>query len=222
MSSTDRAPGYEISTDPARLDIEAMHAYLARSYWSPGIPFAIVERAARHSLCFGLYERSTGRQVGLARIVTDHATFAYLCDVYVLEEHRGRGLGKFLMRTVMAHPALTGARRAMQHGAFDFLQKPFRDQELLDRVQRALIRDTENRARLRHKDRIRDRLATLSPREREVLDLVTQGKANKMVAGDLGVSQRTVEIHRAHVMQKMEAGSLAELVRMMMAVAPRQ
>lgn len=113
MSSTDRAPGYEISTDPARLDIEAMHAYLARSYWSPGIPFAIVERAARHSLCFGLYERSTGRQVGLARIVTDHATFAYLCDVYVLEEHRGRGLGKFLMQTVMAHPAVTGARRTM-------------------------------------------------------------------------------------------------------------
>jgi FixJ family two-component response regulator len=120
------------------------------------------------------------------------------------------------------HADIPMAVEAMQHGAFDFLQKPFRDQELLDRVQRALVRDTENRARLRHTDRIRERLATLSPREREVLDLVTQGKANKMVAGDLGVSQRTVEIHRAHVMQKMEAGSLAELVRMMMAVAPRQ
>ena len=120
------------------------------------------------------------------------------------------------------HGDIPMAVEAMQHGAFDFLQKPFRDQELLDRVQRALTRDTENRARLRHTDRIRERLATLSPREREVLDLVTQGKANKMVAGDLGVSQRTVEIHRAHVMQKMEAGSLAELVRMMMAVAPRQ
>ena len=118
------------------------------------------------------------------------------------------------------HGDVPMAVEAMQHGAFDFLQKPFRDQELLDRVQRALIRDTENRARLRHTDRIRERLASLSPREREVLDLVTQGKANKMVAGDLGVSQRTVEIHRAHVMQKMEAGSLAELVRMMMAVAP--
>jgi FixJ family two-component response regulator len=110
----------------------------------------------------------------------------------------------------------------MQHGAFDFLQKPFRDQDLLDRVQRALTRDTEYRARLRQTDRIRERLASLSPREREVLDLVSQGKANKMVAGDLGVSQRTVEIHRAHVMQKMEAGSLAELVRMMMTVAPPQ
>src|SRR5690349_23765235 len=113
MSSTDVTGEYEISTDPARLDIGAMHAFLTRAYWSPGIPLATVERAARHSLCFGLYERSTGRQVGLTRVVTDHATFAYLCDVYVLEEHRGRGLGKFLMRTVMAHPALTGARRAM-------------------------------------------------------------------------------------------------------------
>jgi GNAT superfamily N-acetyltransferase len=90
-----------------------MHAYLTRSYWSPGIPLDTVERAARNSLCFGLYETATGRQVGLARVVTDHATFAYLCDVYVLEEHRGRGLAKFLMRTVMAHPSLAGARRAM-------------------------------------------------------------------------------------------------------------
>jgi ribosomal protein S18 acetylase RimI-like enzyme len=104
---------YEISTDPARLDIDAMHAYLTRSYWSPGIPRETVERAARHSLCFGAYERAGGRQVGLARVVTDHATFAYLCDVYVLEEHRGRGLGKRLTDAVMAHPAVTGARRAM-------------------------------------------------------------------------------------------------------------
>jgi FixJ family two-component response regulator len=123
---------------------------------------------------------------------------------------------------ITGHGDIPMAVEAMQHGAFDFLQKPFRDQDLLDRVQRALARDTENRARLRQTDRIRDRLASLSPREREVLHLVTQGKANKMVAGDLGVSQRTVEIHRAHVMQKMEAGSLAELVRMMMAVAPPQ
>jgi GNAT superfamily N-acetyltransferase len=113
MSSTDVASDYEISTDPTRLDIGAMHAYLTRSYWSPGIPFATVERAARHSLCFGLYEKSSGKQVGLSRVVTDYATFAYLCDVYVLEDHRGRGLGKFMMSAVMAHPALTGARRTM-------------------------------------------------------------------------------------------------------------
>jgi GNAT superfamily N-acetyltransferase len=92
-------------------EIDAMHAYLTRSYWSPGIPRDVVERAARGSLCFGVYQG--GRQVGLARVVTDHATFAYLCDVYVLEEHRGKGLSKWLMREVMAHPALTGARRAM-------------------------------------------------------------------------------------------------------------
>ena len=121
---------------------------------------------------------------------------------------------------ITGHGDIPMAVEAMQHGAFDFLQKPFRDQELLDRVQRALVRDADYRTRLRQTDRIRERLASLSPREREVLDLVTQGKANKMVAGDLGVSQRTVEIHRAHVMQKMEAGSLAELVRMMMAVSP--
>ena len=120
---------------------------------------------------------------------------------------------------ITGHGDIPMAVEAMQHGAFDFLQKPFRDQELLDRVQRALVRDADYRTRLRQTDRIRERLASLSPREREVLNLVTQGKANKMVAGDLGVSQRTVEIHRAHVMQKMEAGSLAELVRMMMAVS---
>jgi GNAT superfamily N-acetyltransferase len=114
MSSTDISlDGYEISTDPARLDIAAMHAYLTRSYWSPGIPLTIVERAARHSLCFGLYEKASGAQVGLTRVVTDYATFAYLCDVYVLEEHRGRGLSKRMMQAVMSHPALAGARRAM-------------------------------------------------------------------------------------------------------------
>jgi two-component system response regulator FixJ len=121
---------------------------------------------------------------------------------------------------ITGHGDIPMAVEAMQQGAFDFLQKPFRDSELLDRVQRALARDQEQRERLRQTDRIRERLASLSPREREVLDLVTRGKANKMVAGDLGVSQRTVEIHRAHVMQKMEAGSLAELVRMMMTIAP--
>ena len=115
MSSTEvRVQAlYEISTDPARLDVAAIHAYLTRSYWSPGIPIGIVERALRNSLCFGVYEAASGAQVGLARVVTDYATFAYLCDVYVLEGHRGHGLGKRMMRELMAHPALTGARRAM-------------------------------------------------------------------------------------------------------------
>jgi ribosomal protein S18 acetylase RimI-like enzyme len=115
MSSTEMAANgeYEISSDPARLDVAAIHAYLTRSYWSPGIPIDIVERALRHSLCFGVYESASGVQVGLTRVVTDYATFAYLCDVYVLEEHRGHGLAKRMMREAMAHPALTGARRAM-------------------------------------------------------------------------------------------------------------
>jgi ribosomal protein S18 acetylase RimI-like enzyme len=115
MSSTedDASAVYEISTDPARLDVTAIHAYLTRSYWSPGIPIEIVERALRQSLCFGVYESAGGAQVGLARVVTDYATFAYLCDVYVLEEHRGHGLGKRMMRELMAHPALSGARRVM-------------------------------------------------------------------------------------------------------------
>ena len=113
MSSTETLPGgYEISTEASRLDTDAIHAYLTRSYWSPGIPRDVVERALRHSLCVGVYAPD-GAQVGLSRVVTDFATFAYLCDVYVLEQHRGRGLSKAMMRVVMSHPALAGARRAM-------------------------------------------------------------------------------------------------------------
>ncbi len=104
----------------------------------------------------------------------------------------------------------------MRHGAFDFLQKPFRDQDLIDRVQQALARDSETRQELKEHGRIRARIASLTPREKEVLGLLTVGKANKMMAQDLGLSQRTVEIHRAHVMEKMEARSVAQLVRMVM------
>ena len=110
---TELADSFEISSEQARLDIDAIHAWLATSYWSPGIPRETVERAARNSLCFGVYERAGGRQVGFTRVVTDYATFAYLCDVYVLEEHQGHGLGKAMMRAVMAHPALAGARRVL-------------------------------------------------------------------------------------------------------------
>jgi GNAT superfamily N-acetyltransferase len=101
---------YSISTDPARLDLDAIHAYLtSHSYWAEGISRELVVKALAHSLCFGVYH---GRaQVGFGRVITDTATFAYLSDVYVLEAHRGRGLGKWLMATIVAHPDLQGLRR---------------------------------------------------------------------------------------------------------------
>lgn len=117
---------------------------------------------------------------------------------------------------ITGHGDIPMAVEAMQHGAFDFLQKPFRDQDLIDRIQRALERDARSRAALAHHDKIRDRFNSLTPREREVLALMTRGKPNKVMAGELGVSQRTVEIHRARVMEKTGAASLAQLVRMEM------
>jgi len=117
---------------------------------------------------------------------------------------------------ITGHGDVPMAVEAMQAGAFDFLQKPFRDQDLIDRIQRALEKDRSNRATLTERTVIRERLESLTPREREVLTMVTAGKANKVMASDLGVSQRTVEIHRARVMEKMGANSLAQLVRMVM------
>ena len=117
---------------------------------------------------------------------------------------------------ITGHGDVPMAVEAMQHGAVDFLQKPFSDQDLTDRIQRALATDLRNRALLGEKDRIRARLSALTRREMQVLRLVTLGKSNKVIAADLGVSQRTVEIHRAHLMEKMEATSLAHLVRMTM------
>jgi two-component system response regulator FixJ len=117
---------------------------------------------------------------------------------------------------ITGHGDVPMAVEAMQHGAFDFLQKPFRDQQLIDSVQRALQRDQENRAALRLHGKAREHLATLTPREREVLDLMIQGKQNKVMAGDLNLSQRTVEIHRAHVMEKMGVSSVAQLVRIVL------
>jgi len=100
---------YLISDDPARLDTGAIHAYLSRSYWSPNIPRALVERALQASLCLGAYT-SGGAQVGLVRVISDYATYAYLCDVYVLEDHRGHGLAKVMMAATVAHPRLQGLR----------------------------------------------------------------------------------------------------------------
>jgi FixJ family two-component response regulator len=115
---------------------------------------------------------------------------------------------------ITGHGDVPMAVEAMQQGAMDFLQKPFRDQDLIDRINKALERDRAGREMLGNRERIQARIASLTPREREVLALVTQGKPNKVIAADLAVSQRTVEIHRAHVMEKMGANSLAHLVRM--------
>jgi two-component system, LuxR family, response regulator FixJ len=119
---------------------------------------------------------------------------------------------------ITGHGDVPMAVEAMQAGAVDFIQKPFRDQDLIDRINQALEKDSHNRAALGERNDIRRRLETLTPREREVLDLVVHGKANKVIAGDLKLSQRTVEIHRARVMEKMQASSLAHLVRMVLEV----
>jgi len=117
---------------------------------------------------------------------------------------------------ITGHGDIPMAVEAIQHGAFDFLPKPFRDQDLIDRVQLALEKDAIGRRQLAQTDVIRQRLESLTPREREVLDLLVIGKPNKIMAADLGVSQRTVEIHRSRVMEKMQAQSVAQLVRMTM------
>lgn len=107
-----RQGDFLISTDPGLLDVPLIHDFLAnRSYWAAGRPLEVVRRSLDHSLCFGLYER--GRQVGFARVVTDRATFAWLCDVFVLEEYRGRGLSKWLVECVVGHPDLQGLRRVL-------------------------------------------------------------------------------------------------------------
>jgi RNA polymerase sigma factor (sigma-70 family) len=117
---------------------------------------------------------------------------------------------------ITGHGDVPMAVKAIQHGAADFIQKPFRDQDLLDRINKAIEQDTSNRAQLLETRDIEERLANLTPREKEVLDLIVDGRPNKVIAADLDVSQRTVEIHRARVMDKMRASSLAHLVRMVM------
>ena len=102
---------FEISTDPARIDLGVVHDFLTNSYWARGIPLETVQRSIENSICFGIYHGV--RQVGFARVVTDHATFAYLGDVFVLPGYRGRGLSKWLMECIMAHPDVQGLRRWM-------------------------------------------------------------------------------------------------------------
>ncbi len=119
---------------------------------------------------------------------------------------------------VTGHGDVPMAVEAMHNGAFDFIQKPYRDQDLLDRINQALTWDEEHRSQEDRKRALMERYDSLTPREREVMECVVRGLANKVIAMDLDLSQRTVEIHRARVMEKMHARSLAELVRMSMVI----
>ncbi|WP_435106674.1 GNAT family N-acetyltransferase [Arhodomonas sp. AD133] len=127
--------GYTISTDATRMDVDLVHAVLAESYWAAGIPRDVVARSIEHSLCFGVFT-DAGEQVAFARAVTDYATFAYIGDVFVVAAHQGRGLGKWLMRTVMDDPRLQGLRRMLlatrdAHGLYEPLGfTPLADPEM--------------------------------------------------------------------------------------------
>ena len=102
---------FSISTEKELLDIAYIHGFLSRSYWAEEIPLDVVQRSIQGSLCFGVYHNN--RQIGFARVITDEATFAYLCDVFIDENFRGRGLSKWLMETIIAYPGLQGLRRFM-------------------------------------------------------------------------------------------------------------
>lgn len=107
----DTRGDYTLSTDTTRLDLAAMHAFLSTTYWSPGLPLAVLQRAVAGSQCIGLYHGAD--QVGFARVITDRATFAYLADVYVLPAHRGQGLSKWMVGALLTLPDLQGLRRCM-------------------------------------------------------------------------------------------------------------
>lgn len=100
---------YTISCNPQQLDLGVIHKFLRKSYWAANISEEVVRRSIEHSLCFGVYNQEA--QVGFARVITDRATFAYLADVFIVDEHRGRGLGKWLIDTILSHDDLTGLRR---------------------------------------------------------------------------------------------------------------
>jgi FixJ family two-component response regulator len=117
---------------------------------------------------------------------------------------------------ITGHADVASAVAAVRHGAFNYLQKPFRNSELIENVRNALDLDRRNRQMLAQHDAIRERIARLTPREREVLELIVRGLASKVMADELGLSKRTVELHRSNVMGKMGASSVAHLVRMFM------
>ena len=143
MIHEEKRDGFVITTDPARLDADAIYAYLSRVYWANTRSRDAVKRSLKNSLCFGLYEGD--QQIGLARVISDYATFAYVCDVYVLEAYQGNGLGTWLMKVVMAHPDLQNLRRWLlatrdahrlyRKSGFIVLESPERWMEILTTAQ---------------------------------------------------------------------------------------
>jgi GNAT superfamily N-acetyltransferase len=126
--------GYLISTDQSKLDLKILHDFLSHSYWAGGIPMEVMKRSIENSLCFGMYFAT--KQIGFARVVSDFATYAYLADVFIAEEERGKGLSKWMIQCIIEHPQLQGLRRFMlatrdahdlysQYG-FSLLNKPER------------------------------------------------------------------------------------------------
>ncbi len=112
MDRIKEMKGFTISSDPEQQDFDVIHEFLSQSYWAKGIPKVVLQKAMEHSLCFGVFS-SNGQQVGFARFITDRATFAYLADVFILEEYRGLGLSKWLIQTMMDYPEVQGLRRIM-------------------------------------------------------------------------------------------------------------
>jgi N-acetylglutamate synthase-like GNAT family acetyltransferase len=102
---------FSITTEKEKFDVEFIHSFLTRSYWAEGISKEVIKRSIEGALCFGLFEND--KQIGFARTITDKATFAYLADVFIIEEYRGRGLSKWLMEVIMSHPSLQSLRRIM-------------------------------------------------------------------------------------------------------------
>ena len=131
-----------------------------------------------------------------------------------VQQHLNRMGSMLPVIFITGHGDVPMAVQAMKEGAFEFLQKPFRDQDLLDRINHALKLDAENRSTAARRSEVMARVESLTPRERQVMNLIVDGAANKVIAIDLGLSERTVEIHRAKVMEKMTARSVAHLVRL--------
>jgi two-component system response regulator FixJ len=136
-----------------------------------------------------------------------------------LQQHLNRMGSMLPVIFITGHGDVPMAVQAMKEGAFEFVQKPFRDQDLLDRINHALELDKENRGTLARRADVLHRLESLTPREKQVMDFVVDGAANKVIAIDLGLSERTVEIHRAKVMEKMGARSVAHLVKLQLSMS---